>query len=152
MTTCLLFSTFQTCLLERQWLLIIMAALPSDKKKKKSERGWWSNEELCLIIVVRQKEGLRDLSSFQKCCKTRFPLQFQNQLLTHNHMCIVILPVLLSIHTWFSSIVFNAGILEPKGDKGSDWPPQISADQLTLFQPGGRLCPSHYYSSLTPYF
>ena len=72
MTTCLLFSTFQTCLLERQWLLIIMAALPSDKKKKKSERGWWSNEELCLIIVVRQKEGLRDLSSFQKCCKTRF--------------------------------------------------------------------------------
>ena len=130
----------------REAMITYYYGSPADKKKKKSERGWWSNEELCLIIVVRLEEGLRDLSSFQKCCKTCFPLQFQNQLvLTHNHMCIVILPVVLSIHSWFSSIAFNAGLSEPEGGKGSNRPPQIFAYQLTLFQPGDRLYPSHYY-------
>ena len=39
----------------------------------------------------------------------------------------------------------NSGLLS-LGVPGVPWHPQILADQLTLFQPGGdRLCPSNYY-------
>ena len=45
----------------------------------------------------------------------------------------------------------KSGLLEQEGPS-TNLPTQISADQLTLSQPGGRLCPPHQYSPPPPDF
>ena len=106
------------------------------KRKKKSERGWWSNEELCLIIVVRQEEGLRDLSSFQKCCKTRFSSTVSKPTTyTQSH-------VHCNSTGTFEYIPDSAALLSMqgfrnrRGTRGAIDLPKILPDQLTLFQTG----------------
>ena len=42
-------------------------------------------------------------------------------------------------------INLKKGATAPLNTNKIQWLPQFLAEQLTLFQPGGRLCPPHYY-------
>ena len=85
---------------------------------------------------MRQEEGLRDLSSFQKCCKTRFSSTVSKPTTyTQSH-------VHCNSTGTFEYIPDSAALLSMqgfrnrRGTRGAIDLPKILADQLTLFQTG----------------